>query len=297
MEELRARLESAAASLGIRGVPSARLAGPLRALELLRSPDCPPTVRELREALARSEGVGVEPEALWALGDELAYDVRVGWSDVDAEGLYDVLFVHKDATSSAPIAFPGPVRGASSFQDWTSYTNKPLRGLALENIGPQLRRFVQQHLPDYMVPASFVLLDELPRASSGKLDRQALPPPELDFSDPRLAYTGPRTPTEARVATIWSELLGLQQIGIDDDFFAALGGHSLLATQVVSRLRDAFQVDVPLRRMFDSSTIAQLAVVIEQLLMEELQRLSDEEAERLVAVPAGVTEVEYVSPH
>jgi amino acid adenylation domain-containing protein len=128
----------------------------------------------------------------------------------------------------------------------------------------ELRSFLQTKLPDYMVPAAFVVLDALPLTPSGKVDRQALPAP--DQARPPLceAFVAPRTPVEELLGGIWANVLKVQSFGIHDNFFA-LGGHSLLAMQVMSRLRKVFQVDVPLRALFDAPTVAGLARHVEEL--------------------------------
>jgi amino acid adenylation domain-containing protein/non-ribosomal peptide synthase protein (TIGR01720 family) len=126
----------------------------------------------------------------------------------------------------------------------------------------ELRSFLQAKLPDYMVPAAFVLLPALPLTPNGKLDRRALPPPEQGRPELKRAYVAPRTPTEEVVAGLWAQVLGIEQVGVEDNFFE-LGGHSLLATQVLSRLRTAFQVELPLRALFEAPTVAGLAQSIE----------------------------------
>jgi amino acid adenylation domain-containing protein len=125
-----------------------------------------------------------------------------------------------------------------------------------------LRNFLKEKLPEYMVPAVFVLLDALPLMPNGKIDRRALPAP--DRSRPELdgAFVAPRTPTEELLAEIWAQLLNIERVGIHDNFFD-LGGHSLLATQLVSRMRESFQVEIPLRRLFEVPTVAGLAESIE----------------------------------
>jgi acyl carrier protein len=125
-----------------------------------------------------------------------------------------------------------------------------------------LRYFLQTKLPDYMVPSAFVWLKTLPLTSNGKIDRRALPAPAQTRVELATAHVAPRSPLEQTLAAIWSDILGLSGIGIDDDFFA-LGGHSLLATQLISRLREAFQVELPLRYVFEASTIARLAEYLE----------------------------------
>jgi amino acid adenylation domain-containing protein len=124
-----------------------------------------------------------------------------------------------------------------------------------------LRSFLQNKLPDYMVPSAFVFLDSLPLSPSGKLDRKALPAPDHSRSELEDAFVAPRNPVEAILANIWAEVLNVEKVGIRDNFFN-LGGHSLLATQVISRTRNAFSIEVPLHQMFDAPTIAEMATII-----------------------------------
>jgi amino acid adenylation domain-containing protein len=127
----------------------------------------------------------------------------------------------------------------------------------------ELHNFLKTKLPEYMVPSAFVLLDALPLTPNGKVDHRALPMPDQTRSALEEAFVAPRTPVEEIVTGIWAEILGLERVGIHDNFFA-LGGHSLRATQVISRLRNLFQVEVSLRRLFDRPTIAELAAALEQ---------------------------------
>jgi amino acid adenylation domain-containing protein len=131
-----------------------------------------------------------------------------------------------------------------------------------ESTADELRRFLKDKLPEHMVPAVFVLLDALPLLSNGKVDRNALPAPERTRPELGGAFVAPRTTTEELLAEIWAQILDIEQVGIHDNFFD-LGGHSLLATQLVSRMRDAFQVEIPLRRLFEFPSVAGLAESIE----------------------------------
>jgi amino acid adenylation domain-containing protein/non-ribosomal peptide synthase protein (TIGR01720 family)/FkbM family methyltransferase len=128
---------------------------------------------------------------------------------------------------------------------------------------PVLREFVKDKLPDYMQPSAYVLLEALPLTANGKVDRAALPSPEAAGSLRATSFAAPRTATELELARIWSELLRLERVGIHDDFFA-LGGHSLLAMQLVSRVRSTFRVELPLRELFETPTVAKLAEAIER---------------------------------
>jgi amino acid adenylation domain-containing protein len=127
----------------------------------------------------------------------------------------------------------------------------------------EIRQFLKAKLPDYMVPNAFVILAALPLTANGKIDRRALPPPESG-SEASDKYVAPRTPMEEILATIWSEVLKVEKVGINDNFFE-LGGHSLLATQLVAQIRDRLEIELPLRQLFNSATLAELAQEIEQL--------------------------------
>jgi amino acid adenylation domain-containing protein len=124
-----------------------------------------------------------------------------------------------------------------------------------------LRSFLSQRLPEYMMPAVFMQVDELPMTLSGKVDRRALPDPEQ--SKALTAFVPPRTPVEQKLAELWSQVLNVKQVGINDNFFD-LRGHSLLATRLLSLVRETFEIEIPLRSLFDAPTIAALAENIEQ---------------------------------
>ena len=153
-----------------------------------------------------------------------------------------------------------------------------------------LRSALARTLPDHMVPSTFVTLDALPLTPAGKVDRRALPAPARvrpELNDP---FVGPRTPLERVVAEIWADLLALDRVGIHDNFLD-LGGHSLLATQIISRVISTVQVELPVRALFDSPTVAEMVLVILQnqakrvepgsleRMLAELEALSDKEAE------------------
>jgi amino acid adenylation domain-containing protein/non-ribosomal peptide synthase protein (TIGR01720 family) len=131
----------------------------------------------------------------------------------------------------------------------------------------ELRAFLRTQLPDYMIPAQFVSLTEVRLTPNGKIDRRALPDPNLCLLNTEEHFVAPRTPVEERLAEIWSFLLKRDRTGIHDNFFE-LGGHSLLATQVVSRIRQVFQIDLPLRALFESPTVASLGAQIQTARQE-----------------------------
>jgi amino acid adenylation domain-containing protein len=144
-----------------------------------------------------------------------------------------------------------------------------------------LRDYMKKRLPEYMIPSAFVTLDSLPRLPNGKINRKALPAPDKTALEARTVYEPPASPVEKEIAGIWTRLLGVERIGARDSFFD-LGGHSLLATQLVARIYDAFQVSIPLRSIFERPTIVELALVIEEELIREIAKHTEEEAASLL---------------
>jgi len=133
-----------------------------------------------------------------------------------------------------------------------------------------LRRALAKRLPDYMIPAAFVVVDSLPLLPNGKVDRRALPAPGRTRPELEVPFVSPRTPIEEALAGIWAEALGIDQVGVVDNFFD-LGGHSLLAGRVISRMRDTFQMDVPIQSFLEAPTVADIALVITRCLARELE--------------------------
>jgi amino acid adenylation domain-containing protein len=146
---------------------------------------------------------------------------------------------------------------------WSEYANNPLQGKFARYLIPQLRNTIEEQLPDYMMPSSFVVLDEWPLTPGGKIDLHALPAPDTARSQGQGTLVAPRTAIEQTLASVWSELLGLARVGIHDNFFES-GGHSLLATQLISRIREKFQVEIGLRQLFERPTIQLFATAIEE---------------------------------
>ena len=148
-----------------------------------------------------------------------------------------------------------------------------------ELIGAELREHLRHKLPEYMVPGAFVSIKRLPLTLNGKIDRKALPAPQEAAE--LTAFVAPRNAAEATLAEIWSKLLRRKQVSVEDNFFE-LGGHSLLATQVISRVRESFRIEIPLRALFECPTVAGLAASIEQAQVES--QIDDDEAlERIFA--------------
>jgi amino acid adenylation domain-containing protein len=296
LDALRRRLAAESpAALALERVPNARLSAELRTLELLADEEGARTAGELRAIKDRAAS-GVDPEDLHALGGELGYAVDISWARHGADGRFDVLLraatqgEGEDEDKDAAFDFPEP---AERGRAWKEFGNNPLRRALARELVPLLRAHLQERLPEYMVPADFVMLDSLPLNSSGKVDRRRLPAPDVLRPELKESFVAPRTEVEERVAAVWSEVLGLERIGVHDNFFD-LGGHSLVATQVVTRLCDAFEMELPLRCLFESPTVAGVAAAVVQRraaqadaeglaqALRDLEQLSDEEARAML---------------
>ena len=237
---------------GIRGVPDARLSAIAAVVAILAGDPCPDSVGELGDPCPAEPGV--DPEALWRCGNH----VHIACS-LERPACIDVL-VSRNAA--------GPVFSKLENQPITRrslarYTNQPVRKLVGPVLSKQLGNYLGDRLPAYMLPSAYVFLDRLPLSRNGKVDRTRLPAPELIRPDLRVPSDRPQSAGEAALAAIWAETLGLDWVGRTDDFFSDLGGNSLTAMRVVSRIRERFQVELPLRHLFDFPTLAGAAQWVE----------------------------------
>jgi amino acid adenylation domain-containing protein/thioester reductase-like protein len=250
--------------LGITCVKNARVLADIKAVELLKSHNGFETVGDLRSTLHKiTQGAGIDPEDLWNLSQELPYTIYINWSGLGADGCYDVVFQRRSTVQT-----PGDKRVVPSYPErtfdlkpWSSYANNPLQVKHTSNLVPQLRVFLKEKLPDYMVPSAFVVMDTLPLMPNGKVDRRALPAPNRARPILNEAFVAPRTLVEEQLAEIWATVLGIEPVGIHDNFFE-LGGHSLLTAQMLSLVQKTFHVELPLIRLFEAPTVAELAQAI-----------------------------------
>jgi amino acid adenylation domain-containing protein/non-ribosomal peptide synthase protein (TIGR01720 family) len=253
--------KSAPAILACERVPNARLLGDVLTLQLLKDEQRPETVGELKAmAAGLSLEEQVDPEALWRIGDELGYKVEITWSASREDDCYDVIF----ARNSAPVSVAGVARSASektlTARPLRSYANNPLAEKLAQKLVPEVRSYLKDRLPDYMVPSAFVMMDSLPLTANGKVDRKALPPPAQAAPEMEANFVAPRTPVEEGLAEVWASVLSLDRVGVNNNFFE-LGGDSIHTIQVVAR---ANQVGLRFttRQMFQHQTIAELAEVV-----------------------------------
>jgi amino acid adenylation domain-containing protein len=251
------------AVVGFANVPNRRLSSDILLADALASEHSGKNVHDLRSLIEDVAGVGVDPEDLWQLGDQLGYQVDIYWLTASADGSYHVIVQKRQISKAQAICkclpAPGKARTSSS---WSTLANNPLRGLFARKIDSLLREDLSRELPGHMVPAIFVPMDRLPSLPGGKLDYASLTVPARSQSVRAGTVVDPRGPIEEILAHIWSEVLNLTHVSVFDNFFA-LGGHSLLAMQVVIRLNKALRTNVPLRWLFESPTVAALAKRVE----------------------------------
>jgi amino acid adenylation domain-containing protein/non-ribosomal peptide synthase protein (TIGR01720 family) len=184
------------------------------------------------------------------------FQVKVRGYRIELGEIEAVLNQHPEVRKSVALTWEGASAGDKRLAAYV--VAAPDSSLTPE----ALREFARARLPDYMLPAAFMLLDALPVTANGKVDRRALPAPVWTASGAE--RRAPRTPTEEWLCGLWEQVLKIERVGVTDNFFE-LGGHSLLATQVASRVRDVFQIDLPLKQIFEAPTIAALAEKIDAL--------------------------------
>ncbi|BAT56666.1 amino acid adenylation domain-containing protein (plasmid) [Nostoc sp. NIES-3756] len=241
--------------LGLTRIKNARIAADVEAVKLLANNQHLATVGELKTTIQENiQQIGINPQDFCKLSESLPYKLYITWSDAGEDGYYDVIF---QSDKSVVPSF------AKVYQDkpWKSYANNPVSQEEKVNLIPQLRTFLKEKLPEYMIPTAFVLMDSLPLTPNRKVNRQALPAPNQLRPELQKEFIAPSTPIEKQLAEIWTQLLGLDQVGVHDNFFE-LGGHSLLLAQMLVQVQKTFQVKLSLQNIFMAPTVADLTKFI-----------------------------------
>ncbi|HEY9842546.1 MAG TPA: condensation domain-containing protein, partial [Candidatus Obscuribacterales bacterium] len=255
--------------MGLRNIPNARVQHAVQASELLaNSADQvqPDSLTALHETLTQWDASGYEPEDFWQLGETLNCRVKVCVSR--APDCFSVLLSQTDMLD---------VFQNAKSEDFTpdalmGFANHPVRGKVSARLVPRLKAALAEKLPEYMVPGHFVILDRFPLTPNGKSDRKALPDPDKSREQAGSEYVAHSTPEQSLLCELFAEVLELDRVGIHDNFFD-LGGHSLLATQLAARIRERLQVELPLRKLFEAPTVAELAASVQELRGQTLARI------------------------
>lgn len=245
----------------LRNLENRRLQQDAAVLEWLQSSKLPKDVGTLRSELEQATVNGLCLTSMDEVGHSLGFSMGSAWSARQSHQKMDVVFIK--TTPAIPMhgiaiemVYPEAASDTPNFSVWTNY---PDRNVSKQVLIASLRQTLQEALPAYMVPASIVCLDKLPLTPNGKIDRLSLPAP--DAIEQLAAYLAPRNEAELHLVRIWEDILGIERIGVRDNFFN-LGGHSLLAVQVISKIRDHFSIELPLQALFDAPTVGQLSELL-----------------------------------
>ncbi|MCG8616548.1 MAG: amino acid adenylation domain-containing protein [Desulfobacterales bacterium] len=234
--------------IGFKGIPNGRLAAEMT---LTQHPDVPgETVADLRQLISHNPD-GVDPETFYSLTKDLPYTCITRYN-----GRFHFDVVLKHHTAALPVEYWTQDDASElSGHPWQWYTNQPVHGaLPGHRLIPRLREFLEGRLPEYMRPSVLIPLASIPLTPNGKTDRNALERLAEARQASQAGTELPNTPEEEKLAHIWTEMLGREEISVTDHFFE-LGGHSLLATQLISRIRQGFGIEMPLRAVFDCPTL------------------------------------------
>ncbi len=261
LEAIDGVLQKQPDSVAIYAVPNARVIREARAVELLRELDENMTVDQLRRQLITSVSAAADPEHFRVLGKQLGYKVSVCWSTEGQAGDFDVFFRRRDQNMPRWRYPVGQSRVNKQERPIREYATNPLQQIAGKRLVPVLRDQLRQQLPEYMVPATFVVLSELPRMPNGKINREALPAPDTSRPAVRADYVAPYSGLERLLTEAWTEVLGITEIGINDNFFE-LGGDSLKGAMIVNRLKEELGEFVYIVALFEAPTIGELATYL-----------------------------------
>jgi amino acid adenylation domain-containing protein len=220
---------------------------------------------------------------------EIGRSIDIRWSTRGRPGELDIL-LRADPVANAPNETASRPPVARSARPARRLGNNPLRLLRAQAFVPTLRQFLSERVPEQMVPGQIVVMPGLPLTSSGKVDRIALS--TLQVSTPRRVHAPAQTAAEQVACAIWSDVLGIDTVGVQDDFFTDLGGHSLLGVQAVSRLRDVWRASIPLRLLFEWPTVSGLLSKLceEPRVRRVVERTSELYLEVIQLSPAQVSE-------
>jgi amino acid adenylation domain-containing protein/thioester reductase-like protein len=250
-------------SVKVVGVPNGRFYSAVKAVEILNAPEGMLTVQDIRQAIENLSDHGVHPEAFWSLQKELPYQLYITWSEQGQLGTYDVIFRHQSTIEAEGRLFK-VLEEPIALKPWNFYATNPLTVNEKNNLIPQLKDFLREKLPEYMLPTTFVMMEELPLTPNGKIDRRSLPNPKKERPSLSEPYTAPSTQLEVQLSKIWSQVLEIDDIGIHDNFFE-LGGHSLLTTQLLVQLEEILQIKLPLFYLLKEPTITGLVASIDKV--------------------------------
>ncbi|NEZ64586.1 amino acid adenylation domain-containing protein [Leptolyngbyaceae cyanobacterium CCMR0082] len=292
LAKLRQRLKSyTMKAIGFRDIPNARVSESIKAVDVLKKCQLSGNVADLKGYLTQTRDIdGVDPEELRQIATELSYDVTISWPSAENSGSFNALFKPQanmadyklGSIESLPAMGPQPLP-----QPWNVYANNPLQAKITQILSSQLRSYAAQTLPNYMVPSTFVILETFPLNANGKIDRKSLPLPDSSRPELSVSFVAPQTIQEEKLAEIWSSILNVSPIGINDSFFE-LGGDSLRLMQLMAQVERSFKLTLSFADFFQRPTISdlckQLGHTQKSSTVTEFMPLAQLEAEALFEV-------------
>jgi SAM-dependent methyltransferase/acyl carrier protein len=247
-------------AIRLTSIPNSRLSREAAARQIIETSAAHMEAGALRRELSALRSEEMDPDYFWELAERTGYEVRVTWGSGDTPGDFDVHLWAKERPDHQTH-----IRRKLSYTEvnWSDYANDPLETRFRQQLIPQLRDYLKGRLPEYMIPSAWMILSQLPLTSHGKLDRRALPAPE-GRAEEMGEYIAPSTEVERALGNMWSQLLRVDQIGVQDNFFD-LGGHSLLGMKLITKVTEQFSVTLPVSAVFKYPTIEQMAKFIESV--------------------------------
>jgi hypothetical protein len=267
--EVQGSEQSRPPAVRVQRVPNRRWSADLAVAGLIDRLEDSCTVERLRYLLSQTEIRGEDPETFWMLAEKYQCEARVSWHPEYVDGSFDAELIDpRRAAREAATPAQINVQPLSTGTLGRIYANDPWGDSLRQQLAPTLRKYLEGRLPPYMVPATIVVLDELPLTENGKVNRRALPTLQT-WLESQLQHVGaePRTPTEQALSEIWKRVLNLQQLGMEDNFFE-LGGHSLLGQRLARMAADRFATPVPVLAVFQFPTVRKMAQLVEMLLSQ-----------------------------
>lgn len=249
----------------IRNIINTRVEKEMKALKLIEISNPNDTLRQIEEQINLTEGI--HPEELWQIADELGMKLELSINHYHngLMGYYHALFYKDEKVLNGLLRELVPLTESRKKE---VKATTPLQIKLESKIIANIRDYLEENLPNFMVPSNFVVIEKIPLTANGKADLKALPRPFANHMPPTALEQAPTTKLQKELVDIWKDILGLKEIGVKDNFFD-IGGHSLLATQLILKVRQTYHVKLPLRVLFEKPSITEMALVIEEYLLDK----------------------------
>ena len=290
LEEIKLKLSEATTPVvRIQRISNLRLVDDIKLMRTLKDNEGLSTVADLLKLNKSQKNIeGVDPVDIWSLESKFPFNIDICISESHEDGSYDAVFLHKDYSDSISMIELLSESSSKKLERKADYfyANQPYQEKTSAGLVPALRKLLIDSLPEYMVPQDFMLLGQLPLTPNGKVDRRALPIPDQARPDLEENYIAASDSLQESLITIWSEILELEKIGVEDSFFA-LGGHSLKATQIVTRVNELFEIKIGLNDIFEQKNIKNLA--------SKIKTIANDEGIDVVGIADAVVEMNLLS--